>query len=265
MKLVRINILFVITMIFCIFNSLNTVVLADDNGSSIFSLDKDGYWKPADSVSHQFVLENIWNEEGYLDYLRFNKSYIEDMKTLKNYTVEDAIQKGIIADYTIIIALDDPKIGKIELYKGRLKDLDGVKINLKNKIYMKLDSKVIFRISIYFDKNASNEYQNKSYKYIIQPSAYKINDSNNQKGTIIINHPGGIVLIEGYTYGDDGYIYDIKGDRYTEQQYLDKISKMNKVSILFKTGDFNMALGFETIVLLILSFILMVVVKRRHI
>lgn len=141
----------------------------------VFNLEKDGFWAPADSVTHSFTVENIWGQECYFDYLKFSGSYIKNTATGEEFTLEEAKEKGIIQGYDVVIKLDDSTYGKEVIYNGKLMDLADERILLKKDIFMKLDTVVNFSINISFDAMSGNKYQDMQYVYIFYPHAYKIN------------------------------------------------------------------------------------------
>ena len=106
----------------------------------IFNLEKDGFWAPADSVTHSFTIENIWGQECYFDYLKFSGSYIRNTLTGEEYTLEEAKEKGIIQGYDVVIKLNDSRYGKEVIYNGKLMDLADERVLLKKDIYKKNSS-----------------------------------------------------------------------------------------------------------------------------
>ena len=154
---------------------VNTIcVKADTKDNEIFSLDKDGFWAPLDSITHEFTVENIWGQSCYFDYLKFNDSYIKNTATGENYTLEEAIEKDLIDAYDVVISLDDKKYGQEIIFNGKLKDLVNTRVLLKKDIYMELDTVVNFTINISFDAMADNRYQDMQYVFIFYPHAYKV-------------------------------------------------------------------------------------------
>ena len=141
----------------------------------IFNLEKDGFWAPADSVTHSFTIENIWGQECYFDYLKFSGSYIRNTATGEEFTLEEAKEKGLIQGYDVVIKLNDSRYGKEVIYNGKLMDLADERVLLKKDIFMKLDTVVDFSINISFDAMSDNRYQNMQYIYVFYPHAYKIN------------------------------------------------------------------------------------------
>lgn len=141
----------------------------------VFNLEKDGFWAPADSVTHSFSIENIWGQECYFDYLKFSGSYVKNTATGQEFTLEDAKELGIIQAYDVVIKLNDSRYGKEVIYNGKLMDLAEQRILLKKDIFMKLDTVVDFTINISFDAMADNRYQAMQYIYIFYPHAYKLN------------------------------------------------------------------------------------------
>lgn len=267
-KMSRLTIFLIIIIIIGILGADFTVALASENDDkTIFSFEKDGYWKPSDSISRDFNVKNIWGKVCYLDYITFKNTYIRDVETLKEYSVGEAINNGIINNYKVVISLNDANIGRDILFQGSIWDLIDAKIKLKNKIQMELDSVVTFNISITLDKLASNEYQNKSYEYIIEPLAYEVVTPDTgiryAKDQRVLYLNKYIELQDGYKLAEDGFIYDKYGNRYTPLEYLDKIGLLGKFAFFIKTGDANMMLGIVTIILLMGSLIIMVKVGRR--
>lgn len=141
----------------------------------VFNLEKDGFWAPADSVTHSFTIENIWKQECYFDYLKFSGSYIKNTATGQEFTLEDAKELGLIQGYDVVIKLNDSRYGKEVIYNGKLMDLANERVLLKKDIFMKLDTVVDFSINISFDAMSGNKYQDMQYIYIFYPHAYKIN------------------------------------------------------------------------------------------
>lgn len=141
----------------------------------IFNLEKDGFWAPADSVTHSFTIENIWKQECYFDYLKFTGSYIRNVATGQEFTLEDAKELGLIQGYDVVIKLNDSRYGKEVIYNGKLMDLANERVLLKKDIFMKLDTVVDFTINISFDAMSDNRYQNMQYIYVFYPHAYKLN------------------------------------------------------------------------------------------
>lgn len=141
----------------------------------VFNLEKDGFWAPADSVTHSFNIENIWKQECYFDYLKFTGSYIRNIATGQEFTLEDAKELGLIQGYDVVIKLNDSRYGKEVIYNGKLMDLANERVLLKKDIFMKLDTVVDFTINISFDAMSPNRYQNMQYIYVFYPHAYKLN------------------------------------------------------------------------------------------
>lgn len=141
----------------------------------IFNLEKDGFWAPADSVTHSFSIENIWGQECYFDYLKFSGSYIKNTATGEEFTLEQAKDMEIIQGYDVVIKLNDSRYGKEIIYNGKLMDLANERVLLKKDIFMKLDTVVDFSINISFDAMSGNKYQDMQYIYVFYPHAYKLN------------------------------------------------------------------------------------------
>jgi hypothetical protein len=216
----------ILFVVFCsIVNNFTVVSAEEGNDMTVFSFEKDGYWEPSDSISHNFTIKNIWGKSCYLDYITLNKNYIIDVKTLREYSIDQAIENGIINDYNVVICLNDANEGNDILFDGSMKELENYKIQLKKKIFMEQNTTVTFNIKISFDKLAKNQYQNKSYQYIIEPSAYQVIPSE-------------------------------------KNETKNKIEQLSNFGLFFKTSDGNMLLGFIAITLLIGSFFIVIKIKK---
>ena len=185
--------------VFLLFSAVNIQqVKAEKQDSEIYNLDKDGYWKPKDNIAHDFYIENIWGETCYLESISFRRISIKDVGSDKSYNIDEAISSGIIDDaYNITI-----NEGENLLYSGDISDLVSKEhIPLKEPIFLELDTKIKFTISIYFDPLAGNEYQNKKYEYLLYPEAFKVEEvfkpeiSLPQTGSVISSFTIGIVGI----------------------------------------------------------------------
>ena len=185
--------------VFLLFSSVNIQqVKAEKQDSEIYNLDKDGYWKPKDNIAHDFYIENIWGETCYLESIAFQRISIKDVGSDKSYNIDEAISSGIIDDaYNITI-----NEGENLLYSGDISDLvSKERIPLKEPIFLELDTKIKFTISIYFDPLAGNEYQNKKYEYLLYPEAFKVEEvfkpeiNLPQTGSVISSFTIGIVGI----------------------------------------------------------------------
>lgn len=186
-------------IVFLLFSSVNIQqVKAEKQDSEIYNLDKDGYWKPKDNIAHDFYIENIWGETCYLESIAFQRISIKDVGSDKSYNIDEAISSGIIDDaYNITI-----NEGENLLYSGDISDLvSKERIPLKEPIFLELDTKIKFTISIYFDPLAGNEYQNKKYEYLLYPEAFKVEEvfkpeiNLPQTGSVISSFTIGIVGI----------------------------------------------------------------------
>lgn len=51
---------FIVFLLFFTVNSYD--VKAEKKYNEIYSLEKDGYWRPTDDIAHDFYIENIWGE-----------------------------------------------------------------------------------------------------------------------------------------------------------------------------------------------------------
>ena len=86
-------------IVFLLFFTVNIYeVKADKKYNEIYSLEKDGYWKPTDDIEHDFYIENIWGEQCYLEGIGFQRISIKDVSTDETYNEDDAISSGIIDD-----------------------------------------------------------------------------------------------------------------------------------------------------------------------
>ncbi|NLK95792.1 MAG: hypothetical protein GX275_11515 [Clostridiales bacterium] len=228
----RKNIIKILSFLLCWFILIcaNNVAFAEED-KAIFSFEKDGFWKPTDSVSRDFVIENIWGEEGYLDYLSFQNTYIKDIETKYEYTVDEATNLGILDGYLVEINLINDDNSENLIFSGSMKDFTEGKIFIDNKIYMKLDSKIKFNMTITFDNNAPNKYQNKSYEYIFKPSAYKL------------------VISEE----EENILEKEKGDN------------TNLISTFFKTGDIDIVLFLVTVILSAFTIIILIKSNKKNI
>lgn len=146
----------------------------DAKVNDVFSFEKDGYWGPADCVTHDFVIGNAWNRKCYLDTLCFNRDYIEDVVTKEQYFLEEAIEAGIIKDYDVVIINKSSLSGKEEIFNGKLMELEEKKIVLQEPILLEKDEQADFSMEISFNALAGNEYQNKKYRYVFVPEGYAI-------------------------------------------------------------------------------------------
>lgn len=166
-----------ITCFFIVFLLLFTVnsydVKADKKYDEIYSLEKDGYWRPTDDIAHDFYIENIWGEQCYLEGIGFQRISIKDVSTDKTYTEDNAISSGIIDDKYYVTINKGEKL----LYSGKMSELMKQEyIALDEPIFLELDTKIKFSMQIYFDALAGNEYQNKKYEYVVYPKAFKIEE-----------------------------------------------------------------------------------------
>ena len=166
-----------ITCFFIVFLLLFTVnsydVKADKKYNEIYSLEKDGYWRPTDDIAHDFYIENIWGEQCYLEGIGFQRISIKDVSTDKTYNEDDAISSGIIDDKYYVTISEGDKL----LYSGKMSELMRQEyITLDEPIFLELDTKIKFSMQIYFDALAGNEYQNKKYEYVLYPKAFKIEE-----------------------------------------------------------------------------------------
>ena len=158
-------------MLFFTVNSYD--VKADKKYNEIYSLEKDGYWRPTDDIAHDFYIENIWGEQCYLEGIGFQRISIKDVSTDEIYDEDDAISSGIIDDKYYVTINQGEKL----LYSGKMSELMKQEyITLDEPIFLELDTKIKFSMQIYFDALAGNEYQNKKYEYVLYPKAFKIEE-----------------------------------------------------------------------------------------
>ena len=161
-------------LVFLLFFTVNSYdVKADKKYDEIYSLEKDGYWRPTDDIAHDFYIENIWGEQCYLEGIGFQRISIKDVSTDKTYTEDNAISSGIIDDKYYVTINQGEKL----LYSGKMAELMNQEyITLDEPIFLELDTKIKFSMQIYFDALAGNEYQNKKYEYVLYPKAFKIEE-----------------------------------------------------------------------------------------
>lgn len=172
MHYIKISI-FILVLIFINMFYINAKAKVEDN--NLFDIEQDGYWKPGDTKTTEFEIENMWEEKCVLESITFTKSYIKDIETGKEYTTEEAIEDELLNNYVISIFLDDDKYGTYQLFEGDFEQLCDLKVKFHDKIYMDVDSKVKININITLKEDTDNSYQNKSYRFILEPNAYKIN------------------------------------------------------------------------------------------
>ena len=162
---------FIVFLLFFTVNSYD--VKADKKYNEIYSLEKDGYWRPTDDIAPDFYIENIWGEQCYLEGIGFQRISIKDVSTDKTYNEDDAISSGIIDDKYYVTINQGEKL----LYSGKMSELMKQEyITLDEPIFLELDTKIKFSMQIYFDALAGNEYQNKKYEYVLYPKAFKIEE-----------------------------------------------------------------------------------------
>ena len=162
---------FIVFLLFFTVNSYD--VKADKKYNKIYSLEKDGYWRPTDDIAHDFYIENIWGEQCYLEGIGFQRISIKDVSTDKTYNEDDAISSGIIDDKYYVTISEGDKL----LYSGKMSELMKQEyITLDEPIFLEVDTKIKFSMQIYFDALAGNEYQNKKYEYVVYPKAFKIEE-----------------------------------------------------------------------------------------
>ena len=78
-------------------------IMADEDQD----LGGEEFWCPVNGKDYEFTVNNTWNEEGYIDYIEFDDSYIKNTSLGENYTLEEAIEKNLKAilkkHYSIVI------------------------------------------------------------------------------------------------------------------------------------------------------------------
>lgn len=270
----------------------NTVTVNEDN--KIFSFSKDGFWKPSDSVTHDFFIGNGYGVNCYLDGFTFTNSYIKDLNTGKEYTVTDAISDGIIQDYQVTLSVDDQNEGSLTLFSGKFTDLILQQIKLSKPIFMDTQKQVQFKIIISFNPEAGNEYQNKSYEFNLALQAHKALYANYPKDFPDIKYryidSDGNWRTDGYF--DDNHVYHVPGywdqngdfhqdifknptvsdfGNYINEKIKDKVTNgvNNAIKNIFKTSDNNQGKINTMMSIGVFSFLLLVLVlvirrsKRR--
>lgn len=145
-------------------------IMADEDQD----LGGEEFWCPVNGKDYEFTVNNTWNEEGYIDYIEFDDSYIKNTSLGENYTLEEAMDNGIISKYNVKITMDDKKYGKADIFSGKLSELKGLKLKVTN-VYLKLNTYVSFKMSISIE---GGEIPNEDgiierYTYIFNPKVYK--------------------------------------------------------------------------------------------
>lgn len=145
-------------------------IMADEDQD----LGGEEFWCPVNGKNYEFTVNNTWNEEGYIDYIEFDDSYIKNTSLGENYTLEEAMDNGIISKYNVKITMDDKKYGKADIFSGKLSELKGLKLKVTN-VYLKLNTYVSFKMSISIE---GGEIPNEDgiierYTYIFNPKVYK--------------------------------------------------------------------------------------------
>ena len=145
-------------------------IMADEDQD----LGGEEFWCPVNGKDYEFTVNNTWNEEGYIDYIEFDDSYIKNTSLGENYTLEEAIEKGIVSNYNVKIIMDDKKYGKADIFSGKLSEVKGLKLKVTN-VYLRLNTYVSFKMSISIE---GGEIPNEDgiierYTYIFNPKVYK--------------------------------------------------------------------------------------------
>lgn len=285
--------------LFLFFISISPNLAKGEEENQIFSLEIDGLWKPSDIKTHEFKIKNDYGEKCYLDSISFKNTLIKDVQNQIVYSLKQAEEADIIDAYDVSISINDQSMGEKLLFSGKLKELQDKDIIIPNSIYMDIDQEINFNITIMFDMQAGNEYQNKSYEFILFPKCHKIDytiDNKDSTEKPAINDPKW--RVDGFydsngNWIDTGY-YDENGDwhyngyydeqgnwridgHYDEQGnwhnggyynkegvwHQDSPSKdvINRVNKYFKTGDSKVTIiGYE---ILLLSCIFLIVARIR--
>lgn len=272
---ITLAVIVVITGILC----ANPIFTKANEDSSIFSLEKDGYWKPSDAITREFIISNTWNQKCYLDGFIFSNSYIKDLSTDRQYSVKEAIDEKIIDDYNVSLSIKDEIEGNEVLFSGGFNELINTQVKFSKPIYMNLDKQIKFSISISFDPKAGNEYQNKSYEFIISCDAHKTIYSITD-GTVNWPDISNRYIDKDGNWRTYGY-YDDKGD-WHKPGYWDKdgifhedlitvpkivIEVNDKVTFIinkyFKTSDENSNVFLYEIMTIFFSICIVVIIIIR--
>lgn len=174
-----------IIKLFIIILSLSMIKVGNVKGESskIYSTEEDGVWRPTDKVSKTFKIENVWGKKCFLEGIEFSRSYIKDVDTNRQYSLKEAEK------YKILDNVYDVKIseGDKEIYSGNINSLVDKTIEFENPIFMDLDFVKEFTITIEFDSLAGNNYQNKSYEYILEPKVFVLitDDSADERLSVL--------------------------------------------------------------------------------
>ena len=170
--------------------SMIKVVGVKEESTDIYSTEEDGVWKPTDKISKTFKIQNIWGKKCYLEGIEFSRSYIKDNDTNYKYIIEEAEKENIL-DGTYNVTITD---GKEEIYSGNMDDLANRTINFKEPIFMDLNFVGEFYITIEFNNLAGNNYQNKSYEYILKPKVFVVTMDNNVDDSLsMLTKTGGFI------------------------------------------------------------------------
>ena len=142
-------------------------IMADEDQD----LGGEEFWCPVNGKDYEFTVNNTWNEEGYIDYIEFDDSYIKNTSLGENYTLEEAIEKGIVSNYNVKIIMDDKKYGKADIFSGKLSEVKGLKLKVTN-VYLRLNTCVSFKMSSSIEGGETPNYEGR-YTYIFNPRVYK--------------------------------------------------------------------------------------------
>ena len=145
-------------------------IMADEDQD----LGGEEFWCPVNGKDYEFTVNNTWNEEGYIDYIEFDDSYIKNTSLGENYTLEEAMDNGIISKYNVKITMDDKKYGKADIFSGKLSEVKGLKLKVTN-VYLKLNTYVSFKMSISIEGGETPNENGivERYTYIFNPRVYK--------------------------------------------------------------------------------------------
>ncbi|CDM67313.1 hypothetical protein CM240_0134 [Clostridium bornimense] len=162
--------------------SMIKVVSVKAELTDIYSTEEDGVWRPTDKISKTFKIQNIWGKECYLEGIEFSKSYIKDNDINYKYSIEEAEKENILDNvYNVTITY-----GEEEIYSGTMDDLANRTINFKEPIFMDLNFVGEFYITIEFNNLVGNDYQNKSYQYILKPNVFVVMMENNVDDSLLV-------------------------------------------------------------------------------
>ena len=132
-------------IVFLLFFAVNIYeVKADKKNNEIYSFEKDGYWRPTDDIGHDFYIENLWEEECYLEGIGFKRVSIKDISNDKVYNENEAVSSGIMDDKYYVTINQGEKV----LYSGKMSELMKQEyITLDEPIFLELDTKSLLAVN----------------------------------------------------------------------------------------------------------------------